>query len=488
MENMRKNKKLFLIAVTDKEKSLNRLYSETILELLQNSICFAEEYMIEIHWRIPNENLSESLKLAIQSKTYEGYIVLLDTLETEIYNPNVMFEMGGIYHLKKPFVAISSHSREDLPFDLQDINVLTIPKAIINYVHNCYQSNKKVNPQMYFFTERVNDLSRNNEQREVSSFLNKVYTHYKESFASKSEQRVNVDNDVVLEEIREIKKLLSNTAEYIDGEGAAFNALHEAVQSAEFSLRTSRFANESIVALKATQEQEKFMESLYKISNSLTDKFERIICNNHPAKWNDIFNILFYGGNGAKVYVRKNDFSIHFELVIIDEKIGFIHFYQNDQNKKSEDSWNEVEKINSTLKIQGSSICQKLANIFDRLHHRDFKNDNPHDPSRTLLGIPTKDSEWDDSYANYGCFIVDKSVPKHSPYSNNPERRKYIIELFKNAFKKWRITEEDKVIMAAGIALVEGTNNFIKLMEADGRFTSSECERALELFEQNQGK
>lgn len=56
------------------------------------------------------------------------------------------------------------------------------------------------------------------------------------------------------------------------------------------------------------------MELLYDLSKELGDEFYRIISNNHPAKLQDIYNILFFGGNEAKVFVRKHDFSIHFEL------------------------------------------------------------------------------------------------------------------------------------------------------------------------------
>lgn len=284
---------------------------------------------------------------------------------------------------------------------------------------------------------------------------------------------------MISKSIDDIKKLVSNTAEYIDGEEAAFSALKEAVSHAEISLRTTRFANESIVKDTSISEQRDFMKSLYAVSERISDKFNRIICNNHPAKWQDIYDILFYGENGAKVYVRKHDFSIHFELVVIDEKVAFIHFYQEDTQMEGSKSRGEVEKIKSTLKIQGSSICKRLASIFDRLHHRDFQNECPSNPSRTLLGIPTKESRNMEMYTNYGCFTVDKTILKFSS-----QRGKYIIDMFKDAFQKWQITDfNDKTIMVSGIALVEGSDSFIEEMKKQNRINQDEYDFAKELYE-----
>lgn len=36
-------------------------------------------------------------------------------------------------------------------------------------------------------------------------------------------------------------------------------------------------------------------------------------------------------------------------------------------------------------------MSRKLANIFDRLHHRDYNMSRPQDLSRTLLGVTEED-------------------------------------------------------------------------------------------------
>jgi hypothetical protein len=93
------------------------------------------------------------------------------------------------------------------------------------------------------------------------------------------------------------------------------------------------------------------------------------------------------------VYVRKEEHNINFELVIVDETVAFIHFYQTncsgdldeDAADNRHDSHNQ--HIKSTLKLTGVNVCRELARIFDRLHHRDSENRNPqatpHNPPKS---------------------------------------------------------------------------------------------------------
>ncbi|NBJ91380.1 hypothetical protein [Parablautia muri] len=478
-------KKIFMIAVTDKEISLNRKYTETIFDLLTVNSPFVEEYVIEPHYKQSVHDLHQSLHKALNGDRYEGYIVLLDSLTEPIYNPNVMFELGAIFYSEKPYVVISSHPKESVPFDINIINIIDIPHVIVNYVEDCHKNSKEINAYQHFYLE-----NRSAETSIVIKFLTLVHHQYKTCLRNIDKTitgKIELKN--VLDEVKGIKKLLSNTAEYIDGEKAAFRNLGEAVRHAKISLRTTRFANESIVKDDSIEEKKKFMESLYDASKdpNLNDKFYRIICNNHPAKWQDIYNILFFGGNGAKVFVRKHDFSIHFELVIIDDKIAFIHFYQANSRKEEGQSVKEVERLKSTLKIQGSSICQKLSDIFDRLHHRDFSKG---DPSRTLLGIPVQDGDLDEKCKNYGSFVVNETIPTHSLYGSNAndKRKEYIIQMFKDAFLTWHINEfHDKTIMASGISLLEGNDNFIEKMK-NIKLDEREYAEAKQLYADNQKK
>ncbi len=472
-------KKIFMIAVTDEKDSLNRKYTESILEFLKGASDFRFNYRIDVHYQLPVSNLRNSLKDVLTDDSYDGFIVLLDSLEGAVYNPNVMLEFGSIFYSNRPFVVLSSHGKKDLPYDIQDINILDIPNEIVEYIKGCHNNKLPMNIYDRFYKEHQVD----NEQMEVQQFLGDVYKQYNASLKEHNDEKNKMRNITlgdVFQEVIDIKNLMSNTAEYIDGEVAAFKALKEAVSYAEFSLRTTRFANESIVKRDSIKEKADFMKSLYDVSTRLKSNFYRIICNNHPSKWKDIYNILFHGENGVKVYVRKCNFSIHFELVVIDEKVAFIHFYQADKKNMNKESKNKVETLESTLKIQGTTICKRLSNIFDRLHHRNVQQN---EPSRTLLGIPICDS-LKDEYKNYGSFELDNSV---SPIyiDDGKERREHIIKMFKEAFVNWMIDEyEDKTIMVAGIALIEEKTDFIESMK-NIRLTDKEYDKAMELYEEN---
>ena len=326
-------KKLFMISVSDKKESLNRKYRETILWLLNCHSDFNREYKIVCHNEANNIDLYKSLDEAIQTNIYDGYIVLLDCIDEnkELFNPNVMFEFGGIKNLNKPFVVMAVHNNiEKFPFDVKYLNIGFIPEIIRTYILESYNGIENTDVREWF-----NQLE-DKDKTTILDFFSEQYNKFVDFLERKRKEEKTKDDfkNILIQlrdshrdlknEIQKITTFVSNTAEYIDGEAAAFLALSEAVSKAEYSLRTSRFANQSIVN-DPTKEQENFMEALYLASKSLKENAVRIICNNNPLKWQDIYNILFYGGNGSRVYVRKADFSIHFEMVIIDEKVTFIH-------------------------------------------------------------------------------------------------------------------------------------------------------------------
>lgn len=483
-------KKLLLISVTDKEGTKNRFFQETMLNFLKQRDEF-KDYTITAHNETVSQNLYNSIDEAITGNTYEGYIIILDCLDTTecVYNPNVMFEFGAIKYFGKPF-AVMAANQQEYPFHVRKFNIEPIPSILIQSIEKFY----KIQESVVNCVNLINTINIEHK-KQIDDFIKRLYKKYQTSLKDNSQKVMNIENKDLYEEILEIKKLLNNTAEYIEGEDAAFTALSDSVRKSKSSLRTTRFANQSIAGENASIAQTEFMENLYGASKRLSDKFERIICNNHPAKWIDIYNILFFGKNGTKVYIRKEDFSIHFELVIIDENIAFIHFYQKDYSVLTDESEqnkneNNVEKINSTLRIQGRSICKKLANIFDRLHHRDCGKDEPKEPSRTLLGIPAQ-VNIEPKDRNNGCFVVEKNVPNISTYNINKNegknRKKYIIDMFKSAFKTWSFEidvriNRDKVNMVVGIALIEENQKFIDEMRNEQFLNNEEYSEAINKF------
>lgn len=456
--NQGQSKRLFFIASTDKKQSLTRYYSEAVMEILNSSKQF-DSYKVETHVQTFNENLHESLKSALIDGFYEGYVVLLDSIDDNkpVWNPNVMYEFGAISALGKPFVVLDSgvHETKEYPFDISGYNVAHIPTELASFVKECFSSKRKPNIKDWF----VQNTSIHNK---FDEFMDSVYQRYRLSF-EKHTRKTAADksiHDKLDQIITSVDFLTQNageaTAKYIDGEAEAFTALYEAIKESKTSLRTTRFANESIVR-KPTAEQKMFMNELYSASKRLNDHFVRIICNNDPSKWQDIFQILMNGGNNSRVYVRKEDFSIHFELVIIDDDVTFIHFYQADNSSKKEGNGRIVERLNSTLKIQGRSISKKFSKIYDRLHHRDFEESCPFDPSRTLLGIPL-DMQSPEKYKGIGYFEIDDDIPSAT-------RSFVIMRQFKKAFKEWEMDQNDRKNMAVGISLIEMSDDFIKTNE-----------------------
>ena len=241
MKQNDEEKRIFLIAVTDKDRTINRVFQETILDLLSNQGEFRESYTIEPHNRTTDENLYDSIDEAISGNKYEGYIVVLDCLDIKngLFNPNVMFEFGAIKYLKNPFVVISANPDADFPFDVRNLNMAYIPKAILDYARQCYDINTKPNILYDIESQKFSD----GDKEEINEFLYEVYQKYQASLKLKTGKRKNIDNIDILEEVKQIRKLLSNTTEYIEGEEEAFKALHKAVIGAKDSLRTSRFAN-----------------------------------------------------------------------------------------------------------------------------------------------------------------------------------------------------------------------------------------------------
>lgn len=480
-------KKLFLISATGKVGSPNRIMSDVLLDLLNRDNTFNENYTVVTHVNMNCENLYDSLDEAIRGDDFEGYLILLDTLDTSrgLCNPNVMFEFGAIKNLGKPFAVMAINSRDtcEYPFDVDNINVAHIPPIITNYVKDSLSTRPSKNVVCW-----RNELPAR-DQNEIEQFFYKLYNNYVVSVNRKNRRNRQsitmcdkldalIDTHETLKtQIEQLTISFNNTAEYIDGESNAFSALSTAVRTAKHSLRTSRFANQSIVRTQ-TREQKEFMEALYAKSEELKENFFRIICNNHPAKWFDIYNILYHGGNGSRVYVRKSDYSIYFELVIIDESIAFVHFYQQDRAKITAGNLSDygIEKINSTLQIRGSSICHKFANIFDRLHHRDFEKNTPTDPSRTLLGIPQIEN-YSPDLSKVGFFEMPENCSKSASVRNRK-----ILDMFEKAFLEWDIHGKDKLNMAVGIALLEESPEFLEEMHIKTRLDDKEYSDALELY------
>lgn len=219
----------------------------------------------------------------------------------------------------------------------------------------------------------------------------------------------------------DIYKLLSDyvgetVAKFIPGEERAFDTLTKSISKAEKSLQTTRFANRSIVSglEKNHRHHEKFMNALFSKAREEGIISERIICNNNYTKWKDVFEVLCHGGN-TKVYIKKQKHSTNFELVIVDKKITFIHFYQlstqgidADEKKRS---IQDHQVINSTLMLEGVDVAEHMSQVFQRLYQR-----CQNIPSRTLVGVPVDDEKIAEKtdWSEYGVlYMVEHSQRNH---------------------------------------------------------------------------
>lgn len=462
-----KEKKAFFIAVTDNEGSDDRAYSNFVFALCQYAIDSNEKIKQEYnvsefkrHDMLPSGNLKDSIYGAFIE--YDAFVVLLDKMD-RTYNPNVWFELGIASTQDKPIVLIAQDGTE-IPFHSNDINVIRIDQELVGSFSKI-ESSCRYNSQI---NSIVNNLTKNGGS--VSDFIEAFSSRF--VFAMENGSPFNRNNDSArikelgfgslmhLFEESEIIELIKNPAvraDYFTGEEDAFKELIKEVSQAQSSLRTSRFANQSIVAGTRTNQDlhRRFMTELAKASKRV-EKCDRIICNNEPLKWNDVLDVLVNCGD-IQVFIRKNAYSIGFELVIIDEKVAFIHFYQidrtGDKDVNGETYEYEKEVINSTLKIRGSSVCMKLANIFDRLHHRDFDM-GCRNPSRTLLGVPQKECLTNDEKLR-GVFRLPSQGFVGGDEQRKRQRSTEVIRLFKEAFESWGLDSKDKKNMAIGICLLD---------------------------------
>lgn len=462
-------KKVFFIAVTDEPDSNNRKYSDFVYEMCYHEINRDSELkkiidlgLFKRHDMETAVNIKESLYEALRNS--DAFIVLLDMYDIGC-NPNVWFELGAISNYDKPIILIAKE-KTDIPFHVNDINVIRIPESVISEVD--FSSNDMIDARI------VDSIL---EKRDVASTANRFSNNFiktlKCSF-TKGNPFLKWYDSWEIESLgyQSLTKLFEKTgiinffknpgvrAEFISSERDAFVELIAEVNKATTSLRTTRFANQSIVSGKRKNNDvhNEFMNALYNASRKDLDVCDRIVCNNEPSKWDDILQVLVKSDSKMKVFVRQAEYRTGFELVIIDEKIAFIHFYQIDNHGDTDDNGDkythEIEVINSTLKIYGETVCKKLANIFDRLHHIDFDTDS-NNPSRTLLGIPKKDKLTLEE-SNRGYFQLTYNTTVENDVGVERDKTEEAIRSFINALETWDFVNiEDKINMASGICLLD---------------------------------
>ena len=142
---------------------------------------------------------------------------------------------------------------------------------------------------------------------------------------------------------------------FIDGEEDAFAALIPATLRGRKHVRSTRFFPHPI-----SGNQPNYAEAIRKRvmgtdGEPPLNHYSRIICVNNREKLRDIRQYLHeFHGQHFTLYLTP--YRNSFELVIIDDKEVFVHFFGKDS------------VIDSTLHIPGKEIAVRFRDVFDRLH------------------------------------------------------------------------------------------------------------------------
>ena len=445
----------FFISVIDKEGSMNRRYSDFVLAFLEKAMeqISDEEirYQIERHDKKQCDTILQGLFIEMAKADF--FVVLADSFISKrqvVYNPNVWFEFGVVSTLNRPVILIAREGTK-IPFDTSDLKAIFLDNSLYNAITNCQDISRRYSEEDIEYvidgwlgkrnTLPVAKKFYDDIKCRMTNMVKNMYSPF-QSLYDHAVLRREIGYGGLIELLNQIRY---GDSEFISGEENAFNALTEAVKEAKHTLFTTRFANQSIVT-NPKFFHEQFTDALYDVSHKLRT-CERIICNNAPAKWRDVFYTLVNSGNDMVVYVRATSFCTHFELVIIDDEIGFIHFYDksmdesvadtkiNPKNREFTESGMMIEEqvINSTLRLKGP-VCKKLSSIFTRLHHKTKTI-----VSHTILGVDDlNDAEVDNSNNLIGIFQLKKFYGKTDEQlaSKRYDVFEMLVNTYRNCCKK----------------------------------------------------
>lgn len=465
--------KIFFIAPIGTNNSVERKCSDFILWILKEylervSSRKQDNYVIE-RYDTGEEGNSSLIMNGIIKNIMDCDLAIAFL---EFNKPNVFYEVALTHSIGKKCILIASEDYES-PFDIFDEYLVRIDNFLYEKIIE-NSENKELLDELYSNSDPISEKVETHKFRTICKELaNKIIRIIDKPIESNSVLRAS--NQLILQQNNylTISQLLNDvfnatgikgiiersaTAEYIEGEGEAFTALTESINQAKKSVRTTRFANQSICSPSKENEYNlyytKFMNSIYNFSKNNQGKdviCDRIVCNNNHQKWYDIYQTLCKTSDNMRVFVRKAEHDIYFEMVVIDEKIVFIHFY--DSPKEGRDT----RKIRSTVKITGDAIGKRFADIFDRLHHKYERDEKLSSTVFTEFNCKETEQEarayevWNLFYktinAKFGEY-EKKLNPTDSDFNNLLMMQKGIssIRNFDVLFKERYLDEESKTI------------------------------------------
>lgn len=437
----------FFISVIKESGTISRRYSDFILSFLKESasMCSDDDVSFEVlrHDELQCGSITQSLTKEIIHADF--FVVLIDAFDEDknlFYEPNVWFELGFAATMEAPVFLISKASTP-IPFDVHDVKTIKISEGLFKHMIECDSIEKQAS------FEKVHEivktwLGTDNTFKIAQKFNDEILSQFRlikdnpySPFQALYESEVLKKHTGLYsfsQLLRKIESWGERGSKFISGEERAFAELTNAIAEAHSSLYTTRFANQSIVS-NPQKWHNNFMDTLYTVSGSL-EVCDRIICNNSPEKWKDIFYAIVYGGKNMRVFVRACSFSTHFELVVIDRTIAFIHFYDKSLEEDANEKVNSIEqnsvakmsingafveraqKINSTLRLEGD-VCEKLIKLFDRLH-----NKRVHRYSHTILGIDDSCDQMELYHQNYGKIGVFQLIDEYGNSAQQQSRKR----------------------------------------------------------------
>ena len=464
-------------------ESISMEYEKAIDDIVKLKIDVTNTYKLERHDidNFSSDLLQDLVKRLLQD--YYGYVVLVDTEkefnnqgEPPYTNANVFFEYG-VLRAQSKRIALVKQSSTKLPWDICIDNATIIPNEVLELVKKYVQmendsqnfvnliSAADIKIRLKIFKMVTEILSKFASPSYNETVFNSVLDRMELKKEGFENTRQMIEKITAFFEVLDVKKLLEGApAKYINTEKEAFKALTEAVSMAKSSIRTTRFANESIVNSpneKGISPKQEFMTALYKATLNNPDLLcYRIVCNNSEDKWWDIYQTLVNSNNNMNIFVCKQQYDIHFEIVVIDNEITFLHFYQTGQDGHIDGNMKpngiQVRKIQSTLRITDATVSEKFAKIFDRLHHRDQDS-----MSRRLLQIGGNLNDIENNFEGMVLKLENRMNPE-------ADARKLLLDKWK-AYKKIydqqskssisNMDRQDYINFTVGLAQVHSINS-----------------------------
>lgn len=353
-------KKCFLISPIGNEGTDIRAYADNVYEFLKSEVF--TEAGCEYHVIRSDEHATpHSITGTMIGDIIDSELVIA-FLDGD--NPNVYYEIAVRHAAAKPCLAIVSSEYRNAhayPFDLQDMQQISFSKEAMEQYDVGQQT---MDSKLRRFKR---NLIRAVRACEVSGegFVENPITRARTDFRLPPQMTTedlirqvieawrDDTNKELVAAIEEKVKFTNDIAEYIDGEEQAFERLAIITSTAQRSLRTSRFAPQAISGGSSDDYKTKFFNALCAFGLRPDVTCTRIMCMNDDKKYEDLWKTIT-GTHGGSMELYLTERSNNFELVVIDERYAFLHFYDDNENRR----------IKSTLFIKNPTVSREFERIY----------------------------------------------------------------------------------------------------------------------------